>query len=127
MVTRGFSMGGEVVPPERNVDNDAPQGMRQEVLDVAFSIAEHAGVHGLTPDRLYRVVSQTLGIAASGNPYAGFSVRSRTRPPASCLAQSLRCHLEASFRISAGGPVRRISERSQPCTRGVRCRLGSDE
>lgn len=72
MATRGFSMGGEVSPPERNIDEDAPQGVRQEILDVAFSIAEHNSDAGLTPDLIYHVVSQTLGIAPSGNPYGGF-------------------------------------------------------
>jgi hypothetical protein len=72
MATRGFSMGGEVSPPERNIDKDAPQGMRQEILDVAFSIAEHNTDARLTPDLIYRVISQTLGIAPSGNPYGGF-------------------------------------------------------
>jgi len=72
MTTRGFSVGGQVPPPERNIDNDAPYGMRQEVVDVAFSIAEHSSAGGPTPDRLYRVVSQTLGIAPAGNPYGGY-------------------------------------------------------
>jgi hypothetical protein len=72
MATREFSMGGNIPPPERNIDNDAPQGMRQEVLDVAFSIAEHSGDPQITPDHIYRLVSQTLGIATSGNPYGGY-------------------------------------------------------
>src|SRR5260370_33571445 len=58
MATRGFSMGGEVSAPERNIDKDAPQGMRQEILDIAFSIAEHNSDVRLTPDLIYRVVSQ---------------------------------------------------------------------
>jgi hypothetical protein len=71
MATRGFSMGGEAPPPTRNIDHDAPQSMRQEILDVAFSIAEHSS-NGPTPDLIYRIVSQLLGIAPSGNPYSGF-------------------------------------------------------
>src|SRR5260370_14415106 len=72
MATRGFSMGGEVSPPERNIDKEAPQGMRQEILDVALSIAEHNRDARLTPDLIYRVVSQALGVAPPGNPYGGF-------------------------------------------------------
>jgi len=71
MGTRRFSMGGDLRSPERNIDNDAPLGMRQEILDVAFSIAEHSSSRP-TPDLIYRIVSQTLGIASSGNPYSGF-------------------------------------------------------
>ena len=84
MATRGFSMGGEVSAQERNIDKDAPQGMRQEILDVAFSIAEHNSDVRLTPDLIYRVVSQTLGIAPSGNPYGGFryaAARDLSRAP----------------------------------------------
>jgi hypothetical protein len=46
--------------------------MRQEILDVAFSIAEHSNHQEPTADRIYRIVSQALGIAPSGTPYAGF-------------------------------------------------------
>jgi hypothetical protein len=70
--TRGFSLGGHIPPPQRNVDDDAPQPMRQEILDVAFSLAEHGDHSGPDPDRIYRIVSQTLGIAPSGDPYSGF-------------------------------------------------------
>ncbi len=59
-------------PPERGVDDDAPQGLRQEIVDAAFAIAEHSGHEGPPPERLYRIVSQTLGIPPSGNPYSGF-------------------------------------------------------
>jgi hypothetical protein len=77
-------MGGEISAPERNIDKDAPQGMRQEILDAAFSIAEHNSDARLTTDLIYRVVSQTLGIAPSGNPYGGFryaAARDLSRAP----------------------------------------------
>ncbi len=72
MSTRGFSLGGHVPPPQRNVDNEAPEPMRQEILDAAFSLGEHSDRSGPNPDRVYRIVSQTLGIAPSGNPYGGY-------------------------------------------------------
>jgi hypothetical protein len=72
MSTRGFSLGGQIPPPQRNIDSDAPQPMRQEILDVAFSLAEHRDRNGPIPDQIYRIVSQTLGIAPSGAPYGGF-------------------------------------------------------
>ncbi len=38
---------------------------------MAFYIAEHNGERGPSPDNVYRIVSQTLGIAPSGQPYGG--------------------------------------------------------
>jgi hypothetical protein len=72
MNTRGFSISGNLPLPERTIDSDAPQPMRQEILDIGFSLAEHGNRQEPTPDRIFRIVSQTLGIAPSGNPYAGF-------------------------------------------------------
>jgi len=72
MTTRGFSMSGNLPVTQRNIDSDAPQPMRQEILDIAFSLAEHGNRQEPTPDRIFRIVSQTLGIAPSGNPWAGF-------------------------------------------------------
>lgn len=72
MSTRSFTLGGQIAPPQRSIDSDAPPPMRQEVLDVAFSLAEHSAGNGPNPDQIYRIVSQTLGIAPSGVPYGGF-------------------------------------------------------
>jgi hypothetical protein len=54
----------------RPVDDDAPAGLRQEFIDAAFHVLEPA------PDfreaRLYTIVSQSLGVVPSGQPYGGF-------------------------------------------------------
>jgi len=58
--------------PLRNVE-DAPQGMRQEFIDLFFTLIEDLPrPNPLTPDHLYRIISQSLGIQAAGNPYGGF-------------------------------------------------------
>lgn len=72
MSTRRFSVSGQIPPTQRNVDSDAPSPLRQEVLDVAFSLAEYGDHTGPDPDRIYRIVSQTLGIVPAGVPSGGF-------------------------------------------------------
>lgn len=67
---RDFGMQ-EGVPLARTLE-DAPREMRQELVDVFFGLAEQNVGVGLSDDRIFRVLSQSLGIAASGNPYAGY-------------------------------------------------------
>ncbi|MDH4318533.1 MAG: hypothetical protein OEV64_09105 [Desulfobulbaceae bacterium] len=55
----------------RNVDADAPLGMRQELTDLFFHIAEHNSPP-LDVELLQRVICQSLGTKAPGNPYGGF-------------------------------------------------------
>jgi hypothetical protein len=54
----------------RSIDNDAPIGLRQELIDLAFHIL--SDVRGDNDARLYRVICQSLGAIASGQPYSGF-------------------------------------------------------
>lgn len=49
---------------------DAPLAMRQELIDLFFSLSEHS--HEVPPEHVYRATSQSLGIQASGMPYGGF-------------------------------------------------------
>lgn len=66
---RTFSAQEGNVPPARNVE-DAPRGMRQEFVDLAFGLVEQQpGV--LDDDHLCKVICQTLGVQASGVPYGG--------------------------------------------------------
>jgi len=58
-------------PAVRDIDNDAPQQMRQELIDHVFGLAEREP-DVITADRLYRVIGQSLGVGVSGNPYAGY-------------------------------------------------------
>jgi len=54
----------------RVVEDDAPQGLRQEFIDAAFHILGSAPFFG--DRRLYDIVAQSLGVAPSGQPHAGF-------------------------------------------------------
>jgi hypothetical protein len=54
----------------RHVDNEAPQQFRQELIDTIFHLAEESE-RQVTPDHCYRVIAQSCGVQASGNPYAG--------------------------------------------------------
>jgi len=67
---RGFSSAGGHVPPNRTVDNEAPAGLRQELVDVIFHVGSLTD--RLTEEHLFRVSCQSLGIQAAGNPYGGF-------------------------------------------------------
>lgn len=66
---RGFSAqaGDSQV---RNVE-DAPRPMRQELVDLFFTIAEHSPDE-IPPEHIYRATAQSLGIEASGVPYSGY-------------------------------------------------------
>ena len=75
MVTRDFSMSGEFVRPARAVDNDAPEALRNELVDVVFHISERHPTSEPTEERLYRVICQSLGFNITANPYGGYRAR----------------------------------------------------
>lgn len=69
MAIRSFTSQFDEDAAGRTVDNDAPSGLRQEFIDLAF--------HVLAPNEsyepnLYRVITQSLGITGAGQPYGGF-------------------------------------------------------
>jgi len=66
---RGFTSQQEDTVT-RSVDDDAPVELRQELVDLAFHIARQ--VRAYDEARLYRVICQSLGVTASGQPYSGF-------------------------------------------------------
>lgn len=68
---RDFSSSGEFQPPFRNIDSDAPLGMRQELIDLVFHIVEHNSPP-FNEERMHRIICQSLGERASGQPYGGF-------------------------------------------------------
>jgi hypothetical protein len=70
MTFRGFTMGGEAAQPDRTIE-DAPQELRQEIVDLAFHIAEQNPCE-VSDDRIYRVICQSLGETVSGQPYGGY-------------------------------------------------------
>jgi hypothetical protein len=56
-------------PIGRSIDDEAPPGLRQEVLDAAFHVIEQA--RGYSDARLYHIITQSLGMATAGQPYGG--------------------------------------------------------
>ncbi|MBI4182490.1 MAG: hypothetical protein HY521_00665 [Proteobacteria bacterium] len=71
MPIRGFTSDPEnVAPVNRDVENDAPTQLRQELADIFFRVCGDG--RDSTERRLYQVIAQSLGIQASGNPYGGY-------------------------------------------------------
>jgi hypothetical protein len=50
---------------------DAADPMRQELVDCFFSISEH-NQGEISPEHVYQVICQSLGIGASGSPWSGY-------------------------------------------------------
>jgi len=70
MTWREFSLSDNFPSPERTIDSDAPLSLRNELVDVLFSLAD--STHGkLTPQEVYEIVSGSLGETPSANPYGG--------------------------------------------------------
>ncbi len=61
-------------PSNRDVDNNAPDGFRQELIDVVYQV--YKGSPRSHPQfneaNLHKVITQSLGFQASGNPTGGF-------------------------------------------------------
>ena len=68
---RDFTSSKEFSPKVRNVDSDAPTGMRQELIDLIFHISEHNSPP-LSAELIHRIICQSIGTYASGQPYGGF-------------------------------------------------------
>lgn len=66
--------GRHLQPVARNVDNDAPGPMRQELIDFAFHLA--AQTAGQVSDRrIYEITGLMLGAGITPNPYGGHLAR----------------------------------------------------
>ena len=76
MGTRIFSAQlGHGAPGNRTLDNDAPGGLRLELIDTVFDLVEtDTSFHRrITDERLYRVLKLSMGLAmAPDNPMNGF-------------------------------------------------------
>lgn len=68
---RDFSATNDSSPPVRNIDSDAPAGLRHELVDLIFHLAEHNSPP-LNEGRMHKIICQSLGVSASGQPYGGF-------------------------------------------------------
>jgi hypothetical protein len=59
-----------IEPVERNIDNDAPVAMRQELVDLVFDlIGRSAGQ--IRERRIYEITGLMLGVGVTPNPYGG--------------------------------------------------------
>src|ERR1700693_121690 len=67
---RAFNFNAGANPPVRNVE-DAPVPMRQEFVDLVFGLAEQ-NPNAVREERLHRIILQSFGFGAAGQPYAGF-------------------------------------------------------
>jgi hypothetical protein len=74
MAFRSFSSQFDDAAASRNVDNDAPVGLRQEWVDAVYFALERqpSGFTKSDEKNLYNIISQSLGIQPSGDPYGGF-------------------------------------------------------
>jgi hypothetical protein len=68
---RNFSHPAGMVPTSRTIDNGAPSGLRQELVDALFRAAAESQGRMVEKD-VYEVASQSLGIAVAGGPWAGY-------------------------------------------------------
>jgi hypothetical protein len=66
---RDFSAHSSGASGARNLE-DAPDGMRQELLDLYYLLTEHRSEE-VPPEHLYNVICQSLGIRPSGYPDRG--------------------------------------------------------
>jgi len=71
---RNFAAQQGHVPPLRNVDNDVPPAMRQEILAATYDLLPLCGA-ALTEAQIYYGIEQMLGVQAAGNPMAGWRQR----------------------------------------------------
>lgn len=74
MAIRSFSSQFDDLTGSRDVDNDAPAGLRQEYIDAVYLVLERRphGFNKTDERKLYNIISQSLGIQPSGEPYSGF-------------------------------------------------------
>jgi hypothetical protein len=74
MAIRSLSSQFDDATASRDVDNDAPAGLRQEYIDAIYLILERQprGFNKTDERKLYNIISQSLGIRPSGKPYSGF-------------------------------------------------------
>ncbi len=69
MVFGQFSTSQDLTPKVRTINCEAPLKFRNQLIDLAFYLANDAG---LSEDHLYRVTVQNIGASVSGQPYGGY-------------------------------------------------------
>lgn len=73
MGIHNFSVQQAAAPAARNIDNDAPAGLRQQVLAITYNLLPQA--HGFQEANLYYGIEQMLGQQAAANPMGGWRQR----------------------------------------------------
>jgi len=68
---REFTSSNDFSQKTRNVDSEAPDSMRQGLIDLIFHITEHNSPP-LKEELMHRIICQSIGTKASGKPYGGF-------------------------------------------------------
>src|SRR5437870_2603358 len=68
---RRFSSHQGLTPAVRTIDRAAPDEMRQELVDVIFSIAEENEGDYIRARRIYEITQQSIGALIKPNPYGG--------------------------------------------------------
>ena len=68
---RDFSSSDEFQPRARDISNEAPDALRQELVDLIFHIVE-TNAQVLQEERIHRILCQSIGKAASAEPHGGF-------------------------------------------------------
>ena len=66
---RAFTIAEGHVPDRRNVDDDAPAGLRQEFAGLVLHLAGRCD--NLDPATVYRAAALSLGVLPVGEPYRG--------------------------------------------------------
>jgi hypothetical protein len=75
---RAFSQR-QVEAVARVIDNDAPLGMRSELVDFFFDMSDRSfrgeGISQIQPSDLHEITALMLGRHVAGQPYGGYKVR----------------------------------------------------
>jgi len=64
-----FSSSNESEPPTRSIDNDAPEPMRNQLIDHILNVASNTA--SLDHRHFYDIIEQSIGERPSGQPYGG--------------------------------------------------------
>lgn len=70
MPIRSFSSELDGDTTNRSIDDDAPAGFRQELIDAVYLIFERT--RNFDESRLHKIITQSLGFSAAGSPMGGF-------------------------------------------------------
>lgn len=70
MPIRSFSSEFSQDTSNRSIDDDAPVGFRQELIDAIYLIFERT--HNFDESRLHKIITQSLGFSPAGSPMGGF-------------------------------------------------------